>query len=80
MEGGFTFFPHPWASWAGGFGVSINDGGAKITAVDEMTAFEAAEVEVSDAPAGRRGATCFDFCACGRRTGAKASEADHPSD
>ena len=64
-------------------GCGINKGGANTTAVFDIpvvgTFAEAAVVESTDAPAGRRGAEGFDFCMLLRRTGAKASAADHPS-
>lgn len=77
IEGGLTFLPHP-GSGAGSFEGSTSAGGANTTAVDDTTA--EAEVVVSAAPTGSRGAAGFAFWAAVRRTGAKASEADHPSE
>ncbi len=62
-----------------GFSGSIDTAGAETTAVVEINA--AGIAEAMDAPNGTRIAVaCFDFCAAGRRTGANASDADHPLD
>lgn len=64
-------------------GCGINEGGADTTAVVDIpvvvTFAEAVVVVSTDAPIGRRGAEDFDFWMLLRRTGAKASAADHPS-
>ena len=94
MEGGLTFLPHPCvvvgklvvggtSGVNGASGCGINEGGADTTAVVDIpvviTFAEAVVVESTDAPIGRRGADDFDFWMLLRRTGAKASAADHPS-
>jgi hypothetical protein len=51
-----------------------------MTAVDESRVIGIPTVDVIAAPTGNLGATALILGAAGRRTGAKASEADHPSD
>lgn len=66
-----------------GFAGSLSDGGAKMTAVLDMTALDAAGVAcavVTAAPTGRRTAGALGFWAAVRRTGANARLADHPGD
>jgi hypothetical protein len=67
----------------GASGCGINEGGADTTAVVDIpvvvTFAEAVVVVSTDAPIGRRIAEGFDFWMLLRRTGAKASAADHPS-
>lgn len=86
--------PHPCIAPAGvdcTFGAplafpSFITGGENTTAVDDMTAVDdtpgvavaGTGAPTTDAPTGIRGAKGLDF-ALGRRTGAKASAADHPA-
>lgn len=54
-------------------------GGANTTAVAEIVAVELVPIfGATIAPVGILGAVGFDFWGAARRTGAKASEADHP--
>lgn len=77
IDGGLTFFPHPCGatSCVAALLGSTSEGGAKTTAVEDKVADN---VDVNAAPTGKRGAAGFAFCAGFRRTGAKASAADHP--
>ena len=60
--------------------VSFSTGGAKTTAVEERAVPVTGTDDRTAAPAGSRGADAFDFWAWFRRTGAKASAADHASE
>lgn len=61
---------------------SFRTGAAKTTAVADKPVVDAVGIVVdarTEAPMGIRGAVGFAFCACGLRTGANASAADHPA-
>lgn len=78
MDGGLIFFAHPKPCRGVSSG-SIISGSAETTAVVDISAapVEVTAVAAKDAPVGSRGG-CFVLAAL-RRTGAKASAADHPS-
>jgi hypothetical protein len=63
MEGGLTFLLHPWgcASCSLGWGCSTNEGGAKITAVEESAVAGTGPADAMEAPTGSLGTVGFDF-------------------
>ena len=83
MDGGLTFLPQPCvADCSASLTTSTKDGGANTTAVLEIVAVvegAAAVVEFDAVLIGIRGAGTFVLLPSGRRTGAKARLADHPT-